>query len=185
MVAKSCLEDIIGAEVIGYRAPSFSLTEDVWWVYEKLTEMGFKYSSSIYPVKHDHYGMPKAPRVPFVPCKGAGIVEMPMTTTQQLGRLLAASGGGYFRLMPYALGKKLFEKAISQNQVPGIFYTHPWEYDPEQPRVKEASLKSSFRHHVGQKYMLTKVDRFLSDFKWGTMRDVIYNPVADQIRLDP
>jgi polysaccharide deacetylase family protein (PEP-CTERM system associated) len=183
--AKTRLEDIIGIGVMGYRAPSFSLTKNVWWVYGELEQMGFKYSSSIYPVKHDHYGMREAPRTPFKPYADASIIEIPMTVATKFGRALPASGGGYFRLMPYGVAKRLFNMALKQNNVPGIFYTHPWEYDPEQPRVKGASYKSSFRHHVGQKHMEVKVSRFLSDFEWGTMRDVIYHPIAEQMSTRP
>jgi polysaccharide deacetylase family protein (PEP-CTERM system associated) len=180
--AKSLLEDLSGNAVLGYRAPSFSLNKDVWWAYEALIEMGFAYSSSLYPIKHDHYGMPDAPTRPFFPL-GEGIIEIPMMSYKILGRSLAVSGGGYFRLLPYVLGKSLFERGTGQNKAPGVFYTHPWEYDPDQPRIKEASVKSNFRHHVGQRGMQAKLRKLLMDFDWGTVHDVIYAPISEHMQI--
>ncbi|UTW54152.1 XrtA system polysaccharide deacetylase [Kordiimonas sp. SCSIO 12610] len=183
--AKSILEDISGKSVIGYRAPSFSLSENVWWVYEDLAEMGFSYSSSIYPVEHDHYGMPAAPKRPFFPNAGLDILEIPMTTYKLMGKTLPVSGGGYFRLLPYFLGNRLFRKGANQQATPGVFYTHPWEYDPDQPTIKQAPFKSRFRHHVGQNSMVQKLHKLLRDYEWGTMEDVIYRPVTDQYGNKP
>jgi polysaccharide deacetylase family protein (PEP-CTERM system associated) len=183
--AKTRLEDVTGIEVIGYRAPSFSLNSNCWWVYEELTALGFKYSSSLYPIQHDHYGMPTAPKRPFYPVETSEIIEIPMTVCRLGGRNLPASGGGYFRLMPYWLADGLFKRGVKQIQTPGIFYTHPWEYDPHQPRLKTVSIKSSFRHHVGQRGMRQKVSRFLKSHKWGTMYDVIYQPILEYVKRQP
>ncbi len=175
--AKKLIEDAIGAEIQGYRAPSFSLTADVWWAYDVLREEGFRYSSSIYPINHDHYGMPSAPKTAFWPKGKGGVLELPLTVCQALGRNLPASGGGYFRLLPYGLGRWMLKRAERQNQAPGIFYMHPWEIDPGQPFVKEASLRSRFRHYTGQEKMPAKLLKLFRDFEWGRMDEVLIRPV--------
>ena len=176
--AKKLLEDTSGGPVTGYRAPSFSLRYDTDWAYDALQEAGFGYSSSVYPIRHDHYGIPDAPRVPFFPLGSATeIVEIPMTSYHGLGRNWPASGGGYFRLLPYFLGAGLFEKAVKANNAPGIFYMHPWEIDPGQPRVMQAPLLARFRHYVGQGRMAAKVSQLLASYDWGTARDVVLAPL--------
>ncbi len=176
--SKSLLEEASGQQLIGYRAPSFSLTQDVWWVYDILEEAGFRYSSSLYPVKTDHYGMEKAPRQPFFPNPGGKILEIPMTVCDVPFRRIPASGGGYFRLLPYIFSKYLLKKGPIQAEAPGIFYMHPWEMDPGQPFIKEAPLLSRFRHYTGQKQLPSKLKRLASDFKWGRMKD-IYAPLLN------
>ncbi len=174
--SKRLLEEASGTEILGYRAPSFSLTRHVWWAYEVLEEAGFKYSSSLYPVETDHYGMAQAPRVPFYPLGQGMILEVPMTVCDIPFRRLPASGGGYFRLLPYILSKYLMAQGSSQTGTPGIFYMHPWEMDPGQPFVREAPLLSKFRHYTGQERLPKKITRWASDFSWAPMNEV-YAPI--------
>jgi len=176
-VSKAQLEDATGAPVMGYRAPSFSLTPDVWWVYDVLAEAGFAYSSSLYPVKTDHYGMPSAPRQPFWPTAERAILEVPMTVCHFLGRSLPASGGGYFRLLPYGLGRWLLAKGSKQTGSPAVFYMHPWEMDPDQPFVADAPWLSRFRHYSGQSALAGKLRRLHNGFQWGRMDETIVSPV--------
>lgn len=182
MVSKAQLEDATGARVAGYRAPSFSLTADVWWVYECLQESGFSYSSSLYPVKHDHYGMPNASRVPFWPIGKGKILEVPMSVCHLMGRSWPASGGGYFRLLPYSIGSRLFEGSEQQTGMPGIFYMHPWEMDPDQPFVKNAPALSKFRHYTGQARMENKVRKLINGRKWARMCDIFAPVLKDMGR---
>lgn len=183
---KKILEDITGIAVIGYRAPSFSLTPDVWNTYNILADLGFSYSSSIYPLKTDHYGYLAAPRSPFYPIGDKRIIEIPMTVLQVLGRRFPAAGGGYFRLMPKSMGSRVFFKGSKQTNSPGIFYMHPWEIDPAQPRIITSSFKSRFRHHVNQKNMLGKVRAVLKKSSFGPVRDIILPSVktSNADRLD-
>ncbi len=178
--AKNALEEAAGQAVIGYRAPSFSLTKDTWWAYEILANLGFQYSSSLYPIQHDHYGMSDAPKTPFYPLGNSNksIVEIPMSVCKIFGRNLPASGGGYFRLLPYFIGKHLFAKAARQNQSASIFYMHPWEVDPNQPLVFDAPLLSRFRHYTGQRGMLDKVKKMLKHYQFGSMEDVVLAPLV-------
>jgi len=169
--AKAQLEDAIGVAVKGYRAPSFSLTPDIWWAYECLEELGFSYSSSIYPVHHDHYGMPEAPRGPFWPIGAGRILEVPLSI-YRFGRAWPASGGGYFRLLPYILGEGLFSGSVRQSGLPGVFYMHPWEMDPDQPFVANAPWLSRFRHYTNQSRMAQKVGRLCDSRAWGRMIDI-------------
>jgi len=179
--AKALLEDASGACIHGYRAPSFSLTADIWWAYEVLEEAGFSYSSSLYPLKTDHYGMPEAPRRPFWPIGEGRILEVPMTVCKRFGRALPASGGGYFRLLPYALGKYMFLKGAAQTGAPGIFYMHPWEVDPEQPYMEAAPWLSRFRHYTGQKAMPDKLKALLGSARWDSLHQTIVEPAFKAI----
>ncbi|WP_417457259.1 XrtA system polysaccharide deacetylase [Kordiimonas sp.] len=179
--AKALLEDAIGVEVKGYRAPSFSLTPDVWWVYEVLEQAGFSYSSSLYPLKTDHYGMPDAPRRPFWPIGEGRILEAPMTVCKMLGRSLPGSGGGYFRLLPYALGHHLLSAGAKQNRAPGIFYMHPWEVDPDQPYRDDAPLLSRFRHYTGQAALPKKLERLCAAHEWMRLREAIVAPAYQSL----
>jgi polysaccharide deacetylase family protein (PEP-CTERM system associated) len=163
--AKALLEDIGGVPVIGYRAPSFSIGKANPWAFDVLLEAGYRYSSSVYPVKHDHYGMPDAPRFPFA--SRPGLIELPLTTTRLFGRNLPSSGGGYFRLAPYPLSRWALQRVNTQDGRPAIFYMHPWEVDPGQPRVPGTSLKTRFRHYVNLDKMESRLDRLLGDFRWG------------------
>ena len=173
--SKALLEQCSGASVRGYRAPSFSLTPDVWWVYEELENAGFKYSSSLYPVKTDHYGSGAAPRQPFFPVEGLDIVEIPMTVCDLPLKRVPASGGGYFRLLPYFLSKYMLQKGVHQSGSPSIFYMHPWELDTEQPYIKRAPALSRFRHYSGQAGLAKKLGQLTKDFKWGRIDQVFHS----------
>jgi len=162
--AKAILEDTTGARVNGYRAPSFSIGQGNLWAFECIVETGHRYSSSIYPVRHDHYGMPHAPRFPFEAC--AGLIELPVTTTRLLGRNLPAGGGGYFRLAPYRVSRWAIRRVNRVDGRPAIFYFHPWEIDPEQPRVAGVGLKTRFRHYLNLHRTEARLKRLLGDFRW-------------------
>ena len=165
--AKHILEDIAGLQVKGYRAPSFSISGRNRWALDVLAETGHAYSSSIYPVKHDHYGAPEAPRHPYWPNGASGILELPPTTVPLFGRNLPAAGGGYFRLMPYGISRWLLERVNHREQASCMFYFHPWEVDPDQPRPKGLNAKTRFRHYVNLQHMQGKLARLLKDFSWG------------------
>ena len=224
--AKSILEDITGDEVIGYRAPSYSITNKSKWAFEVLVEEGFKYDSSIFPIRHDFYGIPNAPRFPFIISLngnnnfefsmlnyelGTGalnnslthslihsdgnstlnthnsylgpqssvlnthsfIVEFPLSTVQLLGMNLPISGGGYFRLFPYSLLKKGLKRINEKEQRPFIFYIHPWEIDPEQPRINGLSSRSKFRHYINLDKTESKFRRLLGDFQFSTIKQLL------------
>ena len=146
--SKKILEDIGGQQVIGYRAPSFSIGPGNLWALDVLQEAGYRYSSSIYPIAHDHYGMPDAPRFAFHPNGAQGLLEVPITTVRIGQRNLPAGGGGYFRLLPYALSRGMMRRVNREDGQPAIFYCHPWELDPGQPRPEGLGLKTRFRHYV-------------------------------------
>jgi polysaccharide deacetylase family protein (PEP-CTERM system associated) len=171
--AKQVLEDLVGVEVKGYRAPSFSIGQENLWALDVLARTGHRYSSSIYPIQHDHYGMPDAPR--FAYQTSSGLMEVPPTTLRLMGRNLPSSGGGYFRLFPYALSRWMIRRVNQQEGQSAVFYFHPWEIDPDQPRVDGIDLKSGFRHYVNLQHMEGRLDRLLQDFKWGRM-DQIFLP---------
>jgi polysaccharide deacetylase family protein (PEP-CTERM system associated) len=140
--SKRVLEEAGGVVVRGYRAPTFSIGRGSTWAHSILAEAGYKYSSSVYPIKHDLYGTPGAPRTAFAPFPG--MLEIPLTTVRVLGMDLPASGGGYFRLLPYPLTRGLLTHASRVNHAPAVFYLHPWEIDPQQPRQRMAPLRSRF-----------------------------------------
>ena len=169
---KKLLEDITGQEVTGYRAPSFSIGKDTPFFYECLEEAGYQYSSSLNPIKHDHYGDETAPRFSFYP-EGSKVLEIPVTTAEYFGKRIPSGGGGWFRLMPYFLYRFLIRQVIKQNQ-PVIFYTHPWEFSPEQPVIEGIDSKTKFRHYVNLKHMESKFDTLCRDYKWERM-DHIFN----------
>lgn len=172
--SKDMIEQASGAIVSGYRAPNFSFTKQTPWAYGALEQAGYKYSSSVYPVAHDHYGIPDAPKTPHRG-QDTNVVEIPMVQVTYLGRSWPASGGGFFRLYPYWLSKQMFQKAASEG-LSVSYYMHPWEIDPDQPRIEGVSLKTKFRHFYGQRGLEGKLARMLSDFSWGTMADTIYHP---------
>ena len=168
--SKDHLEDLLGIEISGYRAPSFSIGYSNEWAFEVLVELGFKYSSSTYPVKHDLYGTPDWPR--FAYHRPEDIIEIPIPTLKMMGKQVPIGGGGYFRLYPYKMTQKLVAKYLRQEKQPYSFYFHPWEIDAEQPRLKDAPLKSRFRHYVNLSRTEAKLERLLNDFNWSTMKDV-------------
>lgn len=168
--AKQLLEDITGQPVGGYRAPSFSIGHANPWAFDVLRESGYRYSSSVYPVRHDHYGMPDAPRFRYQAREG--LIEIPVTTTRLFGRNLPAGGGGYFRLAPYALSRWALQRVNREDGQPAIFYMHPWEIDPGQPRVADIDLKTRFRHYVNLGRTESRLQRLLRDFRWRSMAEV-------------
>ena len=164
--AKAVLEEITGAPVAGYRAPSFSIGPQNPWAFDCIARAGHVYSSSVYPVRHDHYGVPDAPRFPHRTPQG--VVEIPISTARALGRNLPAGGGGYFRLAPYALSRWAIRR-VNQEGRPAIFYMHPWEIDPDQPKVRKAALKARLRHYLNLSRMEARLKRLLGDFAWDRM----------------
>ncbi len=164
--AKRILEDLGGVGVRGYRAPSFSINRRNWWAVAELEEAGYAYSSSIYPVRHDHYGMPDAPRFPHRPNGARGILEVPPTTLPLFGRNFPAAGGGWFRLLPYEMSRWMLKRVNACDGAPCMFYFHPWEVDPEQPRPSGVSMKTRFRHYVNLGRTAGRLRRLLNDFEW-------------------
>jgi polysaccharide deacetylase family protein (PEP-CTERM system associated) len=167
--AKKILEDIGGVQVKGYRAPSFSIGHHNLWALEALQEAGYRYSSSIYPIAHDHYGMPDAPRFAFYPFGPDGLLEVPITTVELMNKKLPAGGGGYFRLLPYSLSRWMMRRVNQVDQQSAIFYFHPWEIDPGQPRPEGASAKAKFRHYVNLERMEGRIRQLTRDFEWDRM----------------
>lgn len=165
--SKALLEDLAGVPVLGYRAPSFSIGASNLWALDVLEQAGYCYSSSIYPVQHDHYGMPDAPRFAYRP--RAGLLEVPPTTLRVFNRNLPSSGGGYFRLFPYALSRWMLQSVNQRDGESAIFYFHPWEIDPDQPRVAGIDLKTRFRHYVNLQRNEAKLCRLLDDLRWDRM----------------
>ena len=166
---RETLEGITGQPVTGYRAPSFSIDARNPWAHEVLVEHGYRYSSSVAPVAHDHYGWPEAPRFAFRPVAGSPLIEIPVTTAEVAGRRFAAGGGGFFRVLPYALSRWAIRQVNAREGRPAVFYFHPWEVDPEQPRVAGAPLRSRLRHYTNLSRMHGKLERLLGEFRWGRM----------------
>jgi polysaccharide deacetylase family protein (PEP-CTERM system associated) len=164
--AKRLLEDLGGVAVRGYRAPSFSINRANWWAVAELEDAGYEYSSSIYPVHHDHYGMPDAPRFPHRPNGESGILELPPTTLPLFGRNLPAGGGGWFRLLPYEVSRWMLRRVHAQDQAPCMFYFHPWEVDPGQPRQVGLPARTRFRHYVNLQCTAGRLRKLLNDFEW-------------------
>jgi polysaccharide deacetylase family protein (PEP-CTERM system associated) len=162
--SKRVLEDVGGVLVRGYRAPTFSISRDSSWAHAVLLEEGYLYSSSVYPLKHDLYGSPGAPRTAFAPIPG--LVEVPLTTVRMFGIDVPASGGGYFRLFPYRLTRWLLDRANQGNHAPAVFYLHPWELDLDQPRQHQAPRLSRFRHYLNLGLTEHRLQRLLRDFRW-------------------
>lgn len=171
--AKTLLEGLINKPVIGYRAPSFSIGKHNEWAFCKLKEAGYLYSSSTYPVVHDHYGTPDWPQAPYF--RDEKIWEIPMPVLNRWNMQLPIAGGGYFRLLPYWLSRFFIRSFVSQATHSYMFYFHPWEIDPLQPRIEGAPIRSKFRHYVNLKQMEGKVSALLDDFTWRSLRDVYPN----------
>jgi polysaccharide deacetylase family protein (PEP-CTERM system associated) len=164
--SRKMIEDASGAMVTGYRAPSFSIDQRTPWAHEILAEQGYSYSSSVAPIKHDHYGWASAPRFAFHPVAGSDFLEIPVTTATMGSKRLAAGGGGFFRLLPYQFSRWAINQVNSRDDRPAIIYFHPWEIDPDQPRVANAPLKSKLRHYSRLKAMAGKLDRLAREFQW-------------------
>ena len=174
--SKALLEDSGGVRVLGYRAASFSIGTRTPWAFEVLAEEGYGYSSSIYPIRHDHYGMPGAPRFAFRPLPGQPFLEIPVTTLSLLGQTLPCGGGGYFRLLPYPLSRWALARVNRHEGAACVFYFHPWEIDPDQPRVPGVSLKTRFRHYVNLRRMARRLEAVLGDFRWDRMDALFLQP---------
>lgn len=179
--SKKLLEDISGGPVVGYRAPTFSVGRRTLWVHAILAEEGFQYSSSVYPIAHDLYGEPHAPRRPFFP--QPGFLEIPLTTVRVLGRNLPSAGGGYFRLLPYAVARGALRRARQELRTPCVFYLHPWELDPDQPRQSHAPRLSRFRHYVNLHRTKDRLCRLLVDFRWSRMDRIFLGEMANSAPL--
>jgi polysaccharide deacetylase family protein (PEP-CTERM system associated) len=171
--SRKIIEDTSGVLVTGYRAPSFSIDQRTPWAHEILAEQGYTYSSSVAPVKHDHYGWAEAPRFAFRPVAGSDFLEVPVTTAQFGSKRLAAGGGGFFRLLPYAFSKWAIRQVNIDEQRPAIIYFHPWEIDPAQPRVANAPIKSKLRHYTKLDVMAEKLRRLPKDFQWERLDEVV------------
>jgi polysaccharide deacetylase family protein (PEP-CTERM system associated) len=177
--AKSVLEDIGGTAVTGYRAPSFSIGPANLWAFDTLLHTGHRYSSSIYPIAHDHYGMPDAPR--FAHVTASGLLEVPITTLRLGRRNLPASGGGYFRLLPYAVTRGMLRRVNRLDRESAVFYFHPWEIDPAQPRIAGIDAKTRFRHYVNLASNEDKLARLLGDFRWGRMDEIFLDRLVEPL----
>jgi len=164
--SRAILEDASGQAVTGYRAPSFSIDPRTPWAHAILAEEGYRYSSSVAPIRHDHYGWPDSPRFAWKPVAGSDLVELPVTTAKWGKRTLAAGGGGFFRLLPYAFSRWAIRQVNEEAGRPAIIYFHPWEIDPDQPRVKDAPLRSRLRHYSNLSVMAAKLRRLTRDFAW-------------------
>ena len=169
-LAKVVLEDLSDRDVIGYRAPSFSIGSGNLWAFDCLAQAGYRYSSSVYPIRHDHYGMPDSPRFSYQ--VRPGLMEIPITTSRLLHHNLPGGGGGYFRLLPYALSHWMLSRVNSRDRESGVFYFHPWELDVDQPRVSGISLGARFRHYVNIDRMEGRLNKLMGDFQWGRMDEV-------------
>lgn len=169
---KSFLEDLSGAPILGYRAASYSIGERNLWALEVLDEAGYRYSSSIFPIRHDLYGMPNAPRFAFHPNPGSEFLEIPVTTVELGRNKLPCGGGGWFRLFPYALSRWALRRVNDRDTQSCIFYFHPWEIDPDQPRQEGLPAKTRFRHYLNLTRMEGRLDSLLDDFRWARMDEV-------------
>lgn len=169
--AKSILQDITGCEIKGYRAPSYSIGKSNLWALEVLAETGHQYSSSIYPIQHDHYGYPGAPRFTFRD-KKTGLIEIPITTVKFMNKLYPAGGGGFFRFYPYPVTRWAINRVNHIDKESTVFYLHPWELDPAQPVQYNIPLKTRFRHYLNLDKTEERLNRLMDDFSWGRMDDV-------------
>jgi len=176
--ARAAIEDAAGQAVTGYRAPSFSIDMRTPWAHAILADAGYRYSSSVAPVIHDHYGWPDAPRFAFRPLTDSALIELPVTTVALRGRNFAAGGGGFFRLFPYDLSRWAIRRVNGRENRPAIFYFHPWEIDPAQPRVRNAPIKSRLRHYMNLENMAPKLKKLLKDFSWGRTDEVAAEQAA-------
>src|SRR6185369_2096221 len=171
--ARGTIEDAAGTAVTGYRAPSFSIDQRTPWAHPVLAEEGYAYSSSVAPIAHDHYGWREAPRFAWHPVAGSPLIELPVTTVELAGRRFAAAGGGFFRLYPYALSRWAVQRLNANDHRPAVVYLHPWEVDPDQPRIAGAPLKSRLRHYARLDAMEAKLARLVDDFAWDRVDAVI------------
>ncbi len=176
---KALLEDLGSVAVRGYRAASYSIGAGNLWALAELEQAGYHYSSSIYPIRHDLYGMPEAPRFAFRPDNAPALLEVPVTTVTLLGRTLPCGGGGYFRLWPYALSRWALRRVNHRDGQSGVFYFHPWEIDPGQPRQPGLGLKTRVRHYLNLHRMERRLGSLLRDFRWDRMDRVFLDKTED------
>ena len=172
-LAKAVLEDISGQGVSGYRAPSFSVGPGNVWAFDCISEAGYRYSSSVYPIRHDHYGVPDGPR--FAHESSPGVLELPVATVRLFSTNWPAGGGGYFRLLPYFISHWSIRRINIVDRKPAMFYFHPWELDPDQPRVKGVRAKTRFRHYLNLKRTEPRLRRLVADFRWDRVDRVFLN----------
>ncbi len=175
--AKGILEDLGGVRVQGYRAPTFSIGPQNPWAFDVLAETGHRYSSSVYPVRHDLYGAPGADRFPHQVGTGP-LLEFPLTTLKLAQQNLPIAGGGYFRLVPYTIYRAALRRFNALERKPGIFYFHPWEIDAKQPRIRGVRPMAKFRHYVNIASVPRRLDSLLKDFRWTRMDHVFANELA-------
>lgn len=183
--ARAIIEDCAGVAVTGYRAPSFSIDQRTPWAFAELAEQGYAYSSSVAPVVHDHYGWPEAPRFAFRPLPWSSMIELPVTTAMLGGRRVAAGGGGFFRVLPYAFSRWAIRQVNREEGRPAMFYFHPWEVDPDQPRVPHAPLRSRLRHYTGLSKMADKLSDLVNEFRWGRVDMIAHREAARAGELEP
>lgn len=181
--SRKVLEDASGVRITGYRAPSFSIDQRTPWAYMALHEQGFEYSSSVAPINHDHYGWREAPRFAFKPLPWSELVEIPVTTAHFAGRRLAAGGGGFFRVLPYGFSRWAIRQVNSKDRRPAVFYFHPWEIDPQQPRVPNASMRSRVRHYTNLSVMAEKLEQLVHEFAWGRMDLLAHREAQSAVEL--
>lgn len=181
--SRKVLEDASGVQITGYRAPSFSIDQRSPWAYMVLAEQGFAYSSSVAPINHDHYGWREAPRFAFKPLPWSELVEIPVTTAHFAGRRLAAGGGGFFRVLPYGFSRWAIRQVNTRDERPAVFYFHPWEIDPDQPRVTGATLRSRVRHYTNLGVMAAKLEQLVREFQWGRMDVLAHREAARAVDL--
>lgn len=181
--SRKAIEDASGVAVTGYRAPSFSIDARTPWAFDVLAEHGYAYSSSVAPIAHDHYGWREAPRFAFHPLPGSGLLEIPVTTAVFAGRRLAAGGGGFFRVLPYGFSRWAIRQVNLREGRPAVFYFHPWEIDPDQPRVAGATLRSRLRHYTKLDAMAGKLRHLIDEFAWGRMDEVAAREAACAVAL--
>ena len=170
--SKKILEDIGGEAVKGYRAATFSVGDRTPWAWTVLEEEGYRYSSSIYPVKRDNYANPNAPRAVYRPADTAALIEIPIATVRIGSKNYPAGGGGYFRFLPYWASRAAIARINRRDQAPAVFYLHPWEVDPGQPRAEGISAKSRFRHYLNLAKTGERLSRLTRDFRWGRMDSI-------------
>ncbi|MCB2077805.1 MAG: DUF3473 domain-containing protein [Novosphingobium sp.] len=181
--SRKTIEDAGGMPVIGYRAPSFSIDHRTPWAYMIMAEQGYAYSSSVAPISHDHYGWREAPRFAFKPLPWSDLIEIPVTTAELGGKRMAAGGGGFFRVLPYGFSRWAIRQVNRREGRPAVFYFHPWEIDPGQPRVPNAPLKSRMRHYTNLDGMADKLRQLVLDFRWGRMDVLAAREAAQAVTL--
>jgi polysaccharide deacetylase family protein (PEP-CTERM system associated) len=183
-ISRKAIEDASGQAISGYRAPSFSIDQRTPWAHEVLAEQGYAYSSSVAPVAHDHYGWREAPRFAFRPLADSDFIEIPVTTATFAGRRLAAGGGGFFRVLPYGFSRWAIRQVNRRDQRPAVFYFHPWEVDPGQPRVANAPVKSRLRHYTNLGGMAGKLRQLIGEFRWDRMDALAAREAARAVALE-